>query len=1066
MLYFIQSNRLENLFDRLCQVLGESPPSPLQSQEIVVQNPGMARWVSQQIALRQGIAANLGFPLPARFIWQILAGQLELEDDEGAFDRSVLRWRILAQLTGPVRQDLSAGVAGYLSDDQDGRKAFHLAGKIADLFDQYLVYRPDMLLKWESAPGSDWQAALWNTIAASSGQHRARLLRHFRHKALQGELDPLSLPKRIHIFGVSSLAPVYLEIIHAVSSVADIYLFHLSPCRDYWADLASDREIARKRAGSPQADVREGYGYFDTGNPILAALGKVGREFVSLVYDLTMIEEEHYLIPEGDSMLTCLQRDILDLVDHSDPAVEKMLINERDHSVQLHSCHNRMREVQVLHDRLLELFELDPELKPGDILVMAPGIEEYASAISSIFGGAEEDTFIPWSLADRSFRGEAPLADSFLNLFELCAGRCSAPEVVSLLENGAIMRRFKIDEEGLATIRTWIAESGIRWGLDLEHRQDFSPGMDETHSWSFGLNRLFMGYLMGVEPEPVHGISPCGTMSTGEGILLGRLAGFLERLRQTREQLAGERSPAEWAALLLKLLDDWYDPGHSEEEQQALFALRETICALDDACRRAGFTTTVKSPVIRAWFNETLAGPAVGQPFLSGRVTFCNMVPMRSVPFAVICLLGMNDTAYPRHQSSVGFDLIARDPRPGDRNRRDDDRYLFLEALVSARRVFYLSWLGRNQMDNSPRPPSVVVSDLIDYLGRSFVDAAGTPLAPPIIEHPLQPFSTRCFDGTAGTASYARQWLPATDHGNEKIFIAQPLPDPAEEFRTVDLSRLVQFWSHPVRFFLQQRLGMQLREEHDLLEESEPFQPDHLERYTLADRLIAARLLDQSGDTLYAGLRAEGLLPHGNFGRNVYRELRENADSLVPEILSLIQEPTDPLEVDLAIDPYVLKGWLNGLFATGCIRYRPAKLKGRDLVKLWVEHLVYNTLNPAEYRSRSVYIAGDATVAFIPVQEPLSELRKLLDLYWQGLSAPLHFYPETSRAWFAAKEERKEYEALKAWNSGFNRRGEGEGLEYRIALRGASPLDPDFTRLAAAVYGPLYAHLEDGHAEV
>lgn len=1066
MLYFIQSNRLEKLFDRLCQLLDESPPPPLQPQEIVVQSPGMARWVSQQVALRRGIAANLHFPLPARFIRQILGGQLQLEDDDGTFDRTVMLWRILAELTGSLRQDLFTEVAGYLSDDHDGRKPFHLAGKIADLFDQYLVYRPDMLLQWESTPVSDWQALLWNTITVSGKQHRARLLREFRRKAREGDLDPSSLPKQIYIFGVSSLAPVYLEIIHAISSVVEVYLFHLSPCRDYWADLASDKEIARKRAGSPQKETGDAYAYFDTGNPLLAAQGKVGRDFISLVYDLTMIEEEHYLSPEGNSMLAWLHRDILDLVDHSAPAIEKIVADAQDHSVQLHSCHSRMREIQVLHDRLLAMFELDPKLKPGDILVMAPVIEEYASAINSVFGGTHENTLLPWSLADKSLRGEAPLAESFLALFELCGGRCGAPEVVSLLETAAIMRRFQIDEEGLATVRKWINESGIRWGLDLEHQQNFSRNMSAMHSWAFGMNRLFMGYFMGDEPEPVHTISACGTMSTGNGILLGRLAAFLDRLHRTCEQLAGERSPAEWAALLLKIVDDLYDPGRNEEDQQALFSLRETICALDDDCRRAGFNTAVNLSVIKAWFTETLAGPAPGQPFLSGRVTFCNMVPMRSVPFAVICLLGMNDTAYPRHQSTIGFDLIAKDPRPGDRNRRDDDRYLFLEALISARSVFYISWLGRNQTDNSLRPPSVVVSDLIDYLGRSFVDVDGAACAPPVTEHPLQPFSARCFDGTPATASYARQWLPTTVDGREMIFAAQPLPEPSEEFRTIDLGQLARFWSHPIRFFLQHRLGVRLQEDQDLLEECEPFQPGHLERYTLADRLIEAHINGRATEQLYARLQAEGMLPHGSFGRNFYRELSENAAALIPEILSLVQEPKEPLEVDLAIDPYFLKGWLNGLFAAGCVRYRPAKLKGRDLMRLWVEHLAYSALHQAGYRSRSFYVASDATIVFHPVQEPLSELRKLLDLYWQGLSAPLHFYPQTSRAWFEAKDDRKEYAAQKTWNSGFNYRGESEDLEYRIALQGASPLDHDFAHLAAAVYGPLYDHLENGHAQI
>ncbi|MCL7488863.1 MAG: exodeoxyribonuclease V subunit gamma [Desulfobulbaceae bacterium] len=1067
MLYFIQSNRLEKLFDRLCEVLADSQDDPLQPREIVVQNPGMARWVSQQTALRQGIAANLHFPLPARFIWRIFASQLPLQNDEGDFHRSVLLWRIFEQLSGPLPEGMFAEIEAYLGDDHDGRKTFHLAGRIADLFDQYLVYRPDMLLDWEANPAAEWQAVLWNRLPAPPSGHRAGHLRQFRQKVLQGGLDPLSLPRQLYIFGVSSLAPVYLEVIHSVSRVTDLYLFHLSPCREYWADLSSDRELARKRAGSPRKNVQPGEEYYFTGNPLLASQGKVGREFISQIYNLEMIEEEHYHEPAGRSMLVALQRDILDLVDHSGPAAEKIAAEDGDRSVQLHSCHSRMREIQVLHDRLLEMFEHDPDLKPGDILVMAPSMEEYAPAVRSVFDGAEGNRFIPWALADRSFRSQEPLVDSFLSLFELCSGRCGAPDVVSFLENPAVLRRFRIDEHGLETIRDWIRDSGIRWGLDRQHRREFVGGVDEAHSWSFGMNRLLMGYFTGRESNLVHGIAPCGDLLTGRGQLLGRLAAFLDRLRRTREHLSAEKPPGQWVQLLLELLDQFYDPAGDEADQQALLTLRETICGLDDDCRKAGFAGAVNPAVIKAWLEEALAGPSSGQAFLSGRATFCNMVPMRSVPFAVICLLGMNDTDYPRNQSRVGFDLMARNPLPGDRNRRDDDRYLFIEALVSARRVLYISWLGRHQRDNSIRPPSVVVSELLDYLGRSFVSSSGKPLAPPVVDHPLQPFSSRCFDGTPATLSYAAQWLPAGGAGEQARFVSEPLAEPSAEWRTVDVDRFVRFWSNPVRFFLEQRLEMKVQDDEDLLEENEPFLPGHLDRYAASVRLIDDRLQERRAtDKVYAQLWAEGVLPHGGFGSNFFQELSAAAESFVPDIATFVQDPRDPLEVDIAVDSFRLTGWLGGLYEGGCIRYRPAKLKGRDLVKLWLEHLIYNVLAGPGSRRRSVYVASDQAVTFRPVDQPRLELKILLDLYWQGLSTPLHFYPETSRAWFEGGEGSRESAAQKVWQSGFNIRGEGEALEYCIALQGAAPLDEDFQRLAAAVYGPLNEHLEHGIADV
>lgn len=1062
MLYFFQSNRQERLFDRLCTLHSETPGDPLRPREIVVQNPGMARWLSQQIALRQGIAANIHFPLPARFIWQIFAGQLDLEENGDLFTRSVLRWRIFVEMNRPEASSAFAEIRGYLADDSDGRKAFQLAGKIGDLFDQYLVYRPDMLLAWESDPANtDWQAVLWRRLTTSSGEHRAGYFDRFMQKARQNGLDPAALPQQVAVFGISSLAPSYLAVIQAISRIVDVHLFHLSPCREFWADLASEAEIAKKSFSHPEAAAAVST-YFDTGNPLLASWGKLGREFLGLMYNLDMTEESEYEEPPGPSLLACLQRDILDLVDHSGPAGEKLTLAEKDRSVQLHSCYSRMREVQVLHDRLLEMFEQDPALLPGDVLVMAPDIEQYAPYVRAVFGGMADQMFIPWSLADRSVAGEHPLTDSLLGLFELTAGRCSAPEIMAFLEDEMVMRRFQLQRNDLTTVRNWIRESGIRWGLDLAHRHVFSREVDDAHTWNFGLNRLFMGFFTGSGPELVHGIAPLGSISTAGGELLGRMAEFLDRLRWCREKLNRDRRPADWTTLLLDILDQFYDAGTGEEDQQVIGQLREAICSLEEDWEQAGFTGKVSLAVIKSWLQEIGSTPSSGQAFLSGRVTFCNMVPMRSVPFNIVCLLGMNDSDYPRDQGRIGFDRMAQKPRPGDRNRRDDDRYLFLEALLSARSVFYISWIGHDQHDNSPRPPSVIVADLLDYIERSFVTGSGNPLPQPIICHPLQPFSSKCFDGTPGTGSFASQWLPHTVQKRDNtVFIPGSLPAPPPEWQTVELRQFLQFWSHPVLYFLQERLEMKLSGIEELLEEDEPFVPDPLHNYLLISRLVDLRLDGQEPERIYSRLLAEGALPHGMFARNIFSRLNRQADEFLSALTRLIREPVEPLEVNINIDSYRLQGWLDGLYQAGCIRYRPARLKGRDLVKTWIEHLVLNFLGTAGSKPRSIFLGGDKIVQFTAVAESVDILKTLLDLYWEGLSRPLHFYPETSRCWFEAKDGKKDAAAESRWLGNYMARGEGDGPEYRLALQGKAPLDDEFVRLAGAVYGPLFAHLEE-----
>ncbi len=1053
MLHLFQSNYLETLAERLGRVLAVPCSDPLVSEIVVVQNVGMGRWLSRHIARHAGIVANIHFPLPARFAWQVLAGQLEQEGGQANYDRGVLRWRVLMALAGLVEDPAFIRIRTYLQGDVDGRKTFHLAGVIADLFDKYLVYRPDMLLGWESGKDEGWQAILWRQLAEAGGQHRAGQLRIFLDRFKNGNLDVTGLPERVCLFGIGSLAPVYLEVIHAVSMSVDVYLFHLSPCRQYWGDLVSDGEMAKKRRNWRRRDLEDVSRYFETGNPLLASFGQVGREFMQQLAELDAREHDCYREPAGATLLAQLQRDLLDLRNPSDPSVDLIPVSADDRSVQFHSCYSRMREVQVLHDHLLALFEKAPDLAPGAVLVMAPDIEAYAPAVRAVFNGGDGGATIPWSMADLAARTELPMVDAFLQILALAESRCSAPEVLALLETDPVRRCFAITDEEVEVIRGWVRDSGIRWGLDPAHRHSFAPAMEEAHSWQFGMDRLFLGYFGGPAASMFEGVAPCGAMNSERAGLLGRLARFLDLLQKHCAALRREQAPEHWGDLLLRIMDDFFGGDGGEEDLEASRLLRETIYTLVDDCGAAGYDRPLSLTVVRSWFDQAFAEPGGGRVFPGGRVTVCNMVPMRSVPFDVICLLGMNDTDFPRQRKPVSFDLMATEPRPGDRNRRNDDRYLFLEAMISARKTLYISWVGQSLQDNSVRPPSVVVAELLDYLERGYRLEDGRSL---VTLHPAQPFSPRCFDPDSGPVSYAAQWFPGAGEPVEaEPFAEAPLPETETGPPEVDLEQLKRFWSHPVRFFLHERLGVNLRAEDTLLPENEPFDLDHLEHYALISRLVREPAENRDSANWLARLRAEGVLPHGGFGDTVLREARQVADALEERFAGLLAGPRDRIEFELPVGQDILRGLLDSLYAGGCVRFRPARLKGRDMIRLWIDHLVLNCLAPAGVEPVSHHVARDKTLCLGPVGSPAEKLEFLLHHYRRGLRQPLHFFPETSRAWAEAKEDRREARAYASWNGGYKRRGEAEDSAYAVGLRGRDPLDDSFRKLAAGVFGPL-----------
>ncbi len=1065
-----QSNRLEVLFRQLCAIMQEPPADPLEPEIIVVHNQGMAQWVAQQLAFATGIAAHLQFPLPARFAWDLYHRISDEPPGEDLFRKPVLRWRIAALLPQGLDHPAFREITAYLQDDNDGCKQYQLAGRIGDVFDQYMVYRPDLLTRWETQTDEDhWQARLWRQLTATAVPHQARLPAQFRRAIAELGTATGNLPQRCHLFGINSLAPVYVDILQQVGRIIEIHLFHLSPCRHYWGDLVSARQMIglRRKQTSPAAAAHDSY--YEQGNPLLVSLGKTGQDFFRQLLEHECQDVDLYRENDEQHLLATLQNDILDLRDRSSAEEDRQALNPEDRSVQFHICFSPLREIQVLHDRLLDLFERYPDLTPADILVTAPDMQSYAGAIAGVFGDTGQERRIPWSIADGSLRREQPVVHCFLELLDLLTGRFTAPSVLALCETEALLKRFALDPSTLPRLHAWVRESGIRWGLDQEHRRSLEVHTNPQHSWQFGLDRLLLGYLMGACREPYADLLPYPHLAGGEAEDLGGFVALIDTLGRWHRRLRESADAKTWCERLLHMLEDFFDP---DQEDQGLHTLREAVNTLKADCLLAGYTEAISPVIIKQHLEEALTLPGGGQAFLSGRVTFCNMVPMRSVPFRIICLLGMNDCDFPRSQHPVAFDLMAREPRLGDRNRRNDDRYLFLEALLSARDVLSLSWVGRNQRDDSVAPPSVVVSELQDYINHNWAFSEGSACSRLTTTHPMQPFSPRCFDGTAATAGYNPAWLPAWQKSTPRPFLPAALEPPGPEWRSLDIRRLTRFWRHPVRFFLQQILGLQLHQEDTALEEHEPFLLDHLQQYQLRQHTIDGFLHDLPQDQVFHQLISSGCLPQGGFAQSQFAGIATNGGHFTDQLRPLLTAPQTPLEIDRILGPFHLSGWLTDLYDGGRITWRSAALKGSTLMELWIHHLILNLLAPAHLPLHSLHLARDASPArkpvtiwtLKPVAEPEHHLQELLDHYWQGLSQPLHFFPETSRAWAEAEGTGKEEAKARAvWEEGFQRSGEGDDPAYSYFFDKTAPLDSDFIALSA-LFTPIFAHLEQDSA--
>jgi len=1069
------SNRLEMLAKQLSRIIGKpvgsTLPSPLSREIIVVQSKGIERWLSMELARHNSISANIFFPFPNTCLNEVFKKLMPDMPEESLFDPDVMTFRIMDILPECRHRSGFESIKKYLADDKSKQKLFQLSEKISETFDQYLVFRPDIIFKWEEGKEDHWQAKLWRElISGNENQHRAWLRKAFIQKVRDRSDKISNLPGRIFIFGISYLPPFHTQVFVELSSVVQVIFFVLNPCMVYWADIVSEKEESRiKRkyvAGVSASDEL----HLETGNSLLASMGKQGRDFFELISGFDYESYELFEDQAEYDMLSCVQSDILYLRDRKH-AKNKFLINiETDTSIQVHSCHSPMREIEVLHDNLLAMLEKNPDLKPKDIVVMTPDIETYAPFIHAVFDAqAYASLRIPFSIADRSIKKESRIIDSFLSILDLKNSRLGADQVISLLESLGIKEKFEMTESDMQIVRGWINDTRIRWGIDAISRTSLNLPAFHENTWRAGIDRMLLGYAMpGHERDMFCGILPYDNIEGNEVKILGRLLEFLDRVFKCINNLSKPKTLSGWHDALNSIIDRFL-PRNDDDIEREIEFIRHVINDILRIQELSDFDENIDIEVIKTYLEMRFEREDSGSGFISGGVTFCAMLPMRSIPFKVVCLAGMNNDAFPRDSKTLSFDIIAKNPKPGDRLRRNDDKYLFLEALISARKKLYISYVGQSIEDNTQLPPSVVVSELLDYIKEGFYVPEKCILDHVITKHRLQAFSPEYFKKDNKLFSYAEENFIYSRRVFESEmalhFVSTGLSEPSEEWKALDIETLCFFFTNPAKFLIERRLEIYLEKTLPVSDDREAFTLEGIEKYHMEQRLFQNCI---SGFDLRHSLpvyRAMGRLPYGNVGEFYYRESGVNVEDFVGRIDNF-KKNLSPVQVDLNVSNFKITGVLDNIFESGLVNIRYANRKSKDLLKTWIYHLVFCSSAEQDYPKKSHLVCKDETWEFDPVRESKDILENLLALYWQGLSKPTHFFPETSFDYAERTVIKKENQrnalnySRKKWIGGYFRGGwsESDNPYYKLCFSKTDPLDKEFRKIAEEVFAPLLKH--------
>ena len=1048
---------------------------------VAVPTRGVERWLAQQLSgvlgvgeHADGVCANIAFPAPRLLIDEIVADASGSDVDGDPWTPQRLVWPLLETVDDHLSETWLAQLSAHLDPSQGDRsRRLRVVAHLADLYDRYAAYRPDLLNTWHSSDeDGGWQARLWRQLRAKVASPGPAERLEEACRALRADPAITQLPARISLFGITSLPARQLAILSALADGGrDVHLFLLQASAVAWEGLAA----VHQGEDAPRARHAVRTAFLPT-NPLLASWGRDGRELqLMLARDAGTAQEiDHSSQDTGgaDTLLARLQADI-----RADQMPTPGESRDVDASVQVHACHGAGRQVEVLRDAILHALQSDPTLEPRD--VMCPDIETFAPLIQATFGaGSSDDTDDSGSeagpaaglrvrLADRSLRETNPVLGVIARLLELATARVTASEVLDLADREPVRRRFRFAQDDMSRLEEWVGAVGARWGFDAQHRAPFGLQEIAQGTWSAGLDRLLAGVAMtDDEPRVLHNVSPYDDIDSSSIDLAGRFAEYVDRLQGVIADFASARPVDAWTAALTEAADQLTAVAAGDTWQRG--ELQRLLADIVDEATRNGATSTALLDVadLAALLEGRLAGRPTRANFRTGHLTVCTLQPMRSVPHRIVCLLGLDDTVFPRRSPRDSDDLLLVEPLVGDRDARSEDRQILLDALMATSDRLIITYAGNDERTNAERAPAVPVAEFLDVIDRV------TDGAPVVVRHPLQPFDPVNFE--PGALVDGRAWsFDAVSLGGARALVSEraphtpflegPLPAAADG-GLVELEQLTAFLGHPVRAFLRQRLGVGATARAQEVDDGIPLELDHLAQWGIGERLLTAQLRGVDVELARAAERARGTLPPGATGEGRLDDITAFVETVMVATRASIDLGAEQETVDVRVtldDGRLLRGTISGLVGD-VVRYVGfSRVSAKQRLAAWARVLALTAAFPE--RPFSAITVGRArqgvpssrrvTVARINPPEDLGsadarrrwaleELATLIDLYDRGMLEPLPLYCQTSAALATSSPAMARRRAEQAWTSEFNRPPrEDRDEEHELVLGRGRPFD-------------------------
>ena len=986
---------LDSLIGVLAERLEGPVEDPFASDVVVVPNIGVRDWLQRELSTRlgsgtAGIVANIRFLFAQQFVNEVLMAS-GFSSTRG-WDLDNLTWTVHRAIDAVGRETIPGAEA----------KPLTVARIVADLFDRYSVHRPSMLKYWRAGravdaveplqdlPGHlEWQQRLYEQVARDldQGSPVDRLSALDERVRSHGLEEGLS--ERIFLFGFVTVNATIRAVIEAAGMAREVHVFLAHPSMRT-SDTAR-KVLSEFGGGYSPLEPREQTPKAHEGNPLLARWGRLASETPRVLTGtwshIGSAEEE------SSTVLEALRRAIVEdrPLNLAPLPEEDEVLSRGDGSIQVHACHGKVRQVEVLRNALLHLLEDDPTLTLDDISIQCPDLVSFAPIVAAIFSAgstsaAQRLPSLDVSIADRSLIGDNPYQDAFWSLLELASSRCGVGEVVSMLSMTPIRRRFEIDDELLARALDWFESLGVKFGLDTDHRRRWDvPAKIDVGTWDAALDRLYMGLAVPAEVPILGpgGIVPHDDVSVTDAPGLSRVSEFLTRLRRLISSLDGAHTIIEWSEILNSVIDDFFDVSQTRD-----FACRDIVDAIARVVDGAVGVEVADSDrfsfdEVSRILSELIVTFGSRPRFRSGAITVTDLLPQQGVPYRVIALLGADEAMFATG-GMRGDDVLSLRPCIGDPMPSAAGRMQLLNVLLAAKDAVVITCDGADINNNKSIPLPVPVQELLEAAvaviesdTRTGSRDASRPRGGRILtSHPRQAFAS----GTLTSGSF-RDDRPFTFdpvalevHGRLQspptpiLATRRAVDGPVPSGGRITLDQMRKVLTKPAEYFVQDVLGLRLpSSQSEASDDVIDFSLSNLD-FSRAGRDMLDRLMRSTGDVLEAAKDAARLMalgghfPPGRLGekasQQVISEVLEVLDLLGPQARS--HGDFRSIDIDDVLAPgstnLVMTGAIGDILGNDLIRPAFTRFRNDLLLDPWIE-LALATYAEPEYPWKARLVA-------------------------------------------------------------------------------------------------------------